>query len=212
MKDGKPSCTVRVANTKVEGGVVAPRVGGRSPLATILGRDTRRVDVVLSRGGLASPFVVSGIGTGQVGGAASSSSNRNGLGLGTRVISTADSGAGGHLVANKDGNFGSASDAESVVVSIGLVKLAILAQKATNTLASRSLGGRPVSLLVTSRACIGAVVAIGTAVAALAVGRSDSVDVGEAKQRAAQSRRLNTGPTTKAKVVQSDCAIVRREV
>jgi len=66
LEDCEPCSTVGVTNTKVERSEVTPRVGRGSPLAAVLGRDTSRVDVVLSRGALSSPFVVGGIRASQV--------------------------------------------------------------------------------------------------------------------------------------------------
>lgn len=176
-------------------------------MAAIFGRDAGRVDVVLGRSGFASPFVVGGIRAGQVGSATSLGGDGNSLGLGSRVIGTADSSAVGHLVANQDSDLGGTSNAEGVVVVVGPVELTVLAMKAANRLASRTLGGGPVGLLVAGRASVRAVHAFGTAVAPLAVGRCDGLNVGKAEERK-QSGRLDTGPTTEAKVVKRDCAIV----
>jgi len=152
LEDCEPCSTVGVTNTKVKRSKVTPRVGRGSPLAAVLGRDTSRVDVVLSRGALSSPLVVGGIRAGQVCNAARVGSDRNSLTLGTGVVSTADSSTGGHLIANKDSDLGRTSDAKGVVLSVGLVKLAVLAKKTTNGLTGQTLGRGPVSLLVAGRA------------------------------------------------------------
>jgi hypothetical protein len=152
LEDCEPCSTVGVTNTKVERSKVTPRVGRGSPLAAVLGRDTGRVDVVLGRGTLSSPLVVGGIRASQIGNATRVGSDGNGLTLGTGVVSTADSSTGGHFVANKDSDLGRTSDAKSVVLSVGLVKLAVLAKKTTNGLTSQTLGRGPVSLLVAGRA------------------------------------------------------------
>jgi hypothetical protein len=61
--------------------------------AFVLGRNTGRVDVVLSRGTLSSPLVVGGIRAGQVCNAARVGSDGNSLALSTGVVSAADGSA-----------------------------------------------------------------------------------------------------------------------
>jgi hypothetical protein len=98
------------------------------------------------------------------------------------------------------------------VLSVGLVKLAVLAEKTTNGLTSQALGRGPVGLLVAGRAGVRAVHTLGAAVAASAVGVGDGLDVGQAKEGASEAGRLDTSPTTKAEVVKVDGTVVRGEV
>ena len=59
LEDRKPFAVV-LANTKVDRGPVADGLAAITPLATLLLRGTGRVDIVLSRSGLALPLVVGG--------------------------------------------------------------------------------------------------------------------------------------------------------
>lgn len=58
LEDREPFAVV-LADTEVDGGPVTGVTGAVTPLAALLSRNTGRVDIVLGRGGLALPVVVS---------------------------------------------------------------------------------------------------------------------------------------------------------
>jgi len=58
LEDGQPSDSVFGADAEVDGSIVANVRAGRSPLASLSGGVTNRVQVVLSRGRCAFPGVV----------------------------------------------------------------------------------------------------------------------------------------------------------
>ena len=129
---------------------------------------------------------------------------RNGLGLGTRVIGTTNSNVFGHLVLDVDTT--NTRNAKLLVIRVGEVELAVgLTLKTTNGLASATLGGRPLGLLVSRWASIGA---HGTMVALIASNSGNNI----ANHIIEETDVLDTGVTTKTKVVKGDSTILRREV
>lgn len=207
LEDGEPRGTVAVADTKVHGSEVAPGVGIRAPLASILHGDTGGVDVVLSAGLAALPVVVVvGIGAGQGVSLAGLGVERDGLALSTGVVSAANSDVLAKLVLNLDLDLGSARHAElGGHLLVSQTKLATLALNATNGLASGALVLGPLRHLVASGASVGAV---GTLVAALA--SESGLDGGETSGVAA--RLLDASPTTKTHPVNRDGTVVLGEV
>lgn len=204
-EDGEELAGLGVADTKVDGSPVTDVTAAVTPLATLLSRHTLGVDVVLSGGDLALPeevFVT--IGASELVDPTGGGGERNGLGLGTGVISTANGNAFGHLVLNVDTT--NTRNAKLLVVRVGEVELAVgLTLKTTNGLASATLGGRPLGLLVSRWASVGA---HGTVVALIASNSGNNV----ANHIIEETDVLDTGVTTKTKVVKGDSTILRREV
>lgn len=207
LEDREPCGTIAVADTKVERSEVTPWVGGGAPLAGLLDRDTGWVDVVLSGGAGSLPLVVVvGRWAGQVGGRAWLSVDWDGLRLGARVVSTANSNVLRELVLDEDGDLLSTLHAEALGHAwVGEMELAVLALDTSNRLASRALSGGPLRLLVTRWAGVGAVVALRARST-----RGDSLDVGEATSNLAGAV-LDTGPSTKTEPVNSNSAVLRGE-
>lgn len=129
---------------------------------------------------------------------------RNGLRLGTRVISTANGNVVGHLVLDVD--TANARNAKLLVVTVGEVELVVgLTLEATNGLAGATLGSRPLGLLVSRGASVRA---HGTVVALIAGNGSHNI----ADHLIEDSDVLDTRVTTKTKVVKGDSTVSRREV
>jgi hypothetical protein len=90
LEDGQPLAVV-LANTKVDGSPVADGLAAITPLATLLGRDTLGVDVVLSGSGLALPLVVGlTVRAGQGLELRVAQAKRDGLRFGTCIVSLDD--------------------------------------------------------------------------------------------------------------------------
>lgn len=124
--------------------------------------------------------------------------------LQTWVVSAANGGELIHVVLDQDGDLGGTGNAKGVKVRVGLVKVAVLAEKTTNRLAGGALSARPLGLLVAGRAGVRAVVAVRAST------RGDGVDVGESS-REERLRVLDTGPAVIAKMVDGNRAVVRWE-
>ena len=58
LHDREPGDSVCLTNAQVDRRIVAPWLAGGTPLATILDRNTGRVDIVLGSGGLSLPHIV----------------------------------------------------------------------------------------------------------------------------------------------------------
>lgn len=203
LEHGQPGGAGRVANTQVHRGPVTDGLGAVTPLATSLGGNALVVDVVLSGGGLALPLEVGGtVGAGQGVLLSSESGQRNGLGLSTGVVGTANCNLGAEVVANVDTT--STLNAESFVFSVGEIELAVLALQTTDGLASGTLGGGPLGLLVTG----------GTGVRAHgAAGARVTGDSGHdlADHGVGNGDVLDTRVTTEAEVVKGDGTVVGGE-
>jgi len=198
-ENGQELSGAGVADTQVDGSPVTDGLRAIAPLATLLNGHTLGVDVVLGGGGLALPVEVGvTVGTGQVVGVTGGGGERDGLRLGTGVVSTANGNIVGHLVLDVD--TANSRNAELLVLLVGKVELAVLALKATNGLTGGSLGVGPLGLLVTGRASVRA---HGTVVALIASDGGHDI----AYQIIDESDVLDTGETTKAKVVESDGAV-----
>lgn len=91
LEDGKPGLAVLVANTEVDRSPVTLVGTSSSPLATILCRSADRIEVVLSRGRLAGPLVIRiGVGVGDLFSLSRLQFDRDGLGFGAGIVSSAD--------------------------------------------------------------------------------------------------------------------------
>lgn len=205
LEHGQIGGAIGVADTEVHGRPVTGDLRAGAPLATLLGRDTLVVDVVLSGGRLALPVEVSGaVGAGQFVGTTSGGGKRNGLRLSTGVISTANSNIAAQLVADVDVT--STLDTEGVTkLGVGEVQLATLTLETTNRLAGGALGRGPLVLLVTGRAGVRAHASVG---AALARNGGDNV----ANKLVDDAHVLDTGPTSEAEVVEGDGTVAGGEV
>ena len=202
-EDGKELSGAGVADTQVDGSPVTDGLGAITPLATLLSGNTLGVNVVLGRGSLALPVEVGiAIGASQGVSVARGGGERNGLRLGTGVVSTANSDISGHLVLDVDTT--DTGDTELLVLGVGQVELAVLALKTTDGLAGGSLGSGPLRLLVTSRASVRA---HGTVVALITGDSGDNV----ADQVIDQSDILDTRVTTEAEVVKGESTVLRGE-
>jgi hypothetical protein len=198
-EDGKELSRAGVANTEVEGSPVTDGLAAIAPLATLLSGNTLGVDVVLSGGGLALPVEVGvAVRAGQGVGGTGGGRQRNCLGLGTGVVSTADGDIVGHLVLYVD--TANTLNAKLLVGRVGAVELATLTLQTTDGLASASLGSGPLGLLVTSGT---GVRAHGTAVALITGNSSDNVT----DQVVNQGHVLDTGVATQTEVVEGNGTI-----
>jgi hypothetical protein len=203
-EDGQELSGASVTDTQVDGSPVTDGLGAIAPLATLLGGHTLGVNVVLGGGGLALPVEVGvTVGTGQVVSVTGGSVERNGLRLGTGVVSTANSNISGHLVL--DVNTANTRNAKLLVVLVGEVELAVLALKTTNGLAGGSLGGGPLGLLVTRGT---GVRAHGTVVALITSNSGNDV----ADEIIDESNVLDARVTTEAKVVEGNSTVLGGEV
>lgn len=203
LEHGQPGGAGRVADTKVHGGPVADGLGAVTPLAALLVGDTLVVDVVLSGGGLTLPLEVGvAVGAGQGMGLTSKSVERNGLGLGTGVVGTANGDLVAELVADVD--TASAGNAESVVGRVGEVELAVLALQTTNRLASSALSGGPLGLLVAGRAGV-------RAHSAASAGVASDGGHDRAHDLIGQGDVLDTGVTAETQVVEGDSTVLGGE-
>ena len=204
-EDGEELSRLGVTDTKVDRSPVTDVLAAVTPLTTLLSRHTLGVDVVLSGGDLALPeevFVT--IGASELVDSTRGRGERNGLGLGTGVISTANRNAFGHLVLDVDTT--DTRNAKLLIIRVGEVELVVgLTLKATNGLASATLGGRPLGLLVSRRASVRA---HGTVVALIASNGGNDI----ANHIIEETDVLDTRVTTKTKVVKGDSTILRREV
>lgn len=193
LEDREPCSTIAVADAEVERCIVAPWVGRRTPLASILDGDTLRVDVVLRGSVAALPVVVVvRVWAGEVGSGAPRDVERDRLSFGTWVVGTADGYVVRELILHKDRHLRGTSHAEALRHAwVGEVKFASLAQKTTDGLTSRALGGWPLGLLVAGRASVRTVAALSAGAAATTSG---GLNITEAASVGAGV--LNTSPAT----------------
>lgn len=194
-----------VTDTQVNGSPVTDGLSAVTPLATLLSRHTLGVDIVLGGGDLALPEeVVLTVGASQVMNNTGNGGERNGLRLGTGVVSTANGNVVGHLVLDVD--TANTRDAKLLVVVVGEVELVVtLTLETTNGLAGATLDTRPLGLLVSRWASVRA---HGTVVAFVTSNGSHNV----ANHLVKESDILDTGVTTKTQVVKGDSTVIRREV
>lgn len=204
LKDREPCCAVAVSDTDVHWREVAPWVGISSPLAAVLDSDTGWVDVVLRRGAATLPLVVVvGIRASQVGGGTGHSVDRHGLALGTWIIGTADGHVLGQVVLDQNDNIVGSTHAELLGhVRVGEVELSTGALDASNRLASLSLGGWPLRLLVTWWAGVRAVVALGASIA-LDLGHDVLISSGVGTLAA-----LDSSPAAETSPFNRNCAVL----
>ena len=134
LENRQPCGTGAVTDTEVERSEVAPWVVLSAPLASVLDRDTLRVNVVL-RGGVATlpVVVVVGVWAGEVASRAWLCVEWNGLSLSAWVVSAADSHVLAKLVLDQDGDLVSAPHAERLGHGrVGELQLAVLAKDTAN--------------------------------------------------------------------------------
>lgn len=203
LEEREPLAVV-LTDTHVEGSPVTNGLAAVTPLATLAGGNTLGVDVVLGRGGLAFPAeVLVAVRAGQGLQVVVAKRQRNGLGLGTRVVSTADS----NLLANIVLDVDTTNTLHAQLLGhagVGQVKLAVLALETSNGLTSLTLGAGPLGLLVTSRARVGA---HGTSVALVTSDGSDDA----ANQLVHDGDVLDTRPATETKVFERDGTVLGGE-
>lgn len=208
LEDREPSRSVAVAHAQVEGRIVAPWIGGGTPLASVLNGDTGRIDVVLSRGVATFPVVVVvRVGAGEIADGTRLGVEGDGLAFRARVVGTADGHVLRELVLNQHRHFRGASHTQSTRQGwVSQAKLAVHALDATDGLASGTLLRRPLRLLVARRAGVRAVRPFAAAAAAVASAFSYGEDVSKPTNGGAWV--LNARPATKAEPVNRNCAVV----
>lgn len=202
-EDGEELSGAGVADTQVDGSPVTDGLGAIAPLATLLSRHTLGVNVVLGRGGLAFPVEVGvAVGASQGVSVTRGGGKRNGLRLGTGVVSTANGDVSGHLVLDVD--TANTGDTELLVLGVGKVQLSVFTLETTNGLASGALGGGPLGLLVTGRASVRA---HSTVVALITSDGGHNI----ADKVIDQGNVLDTGVTTQTEVVKGNSTVFRGE-
>lgn len=203
LEQRKPLPVV-LANAKVERSPVADGDAGGAPLAGVLGGVALGVDVVLSRSGLALPLEVGlTVWAGQGNDFSIDGVKRDCLGFGARVVSAANSDAVTKSVLYIDTT--NARNAKLLrQARVCEIQLAALALKTSNRLASSALGRRPLRLLVTGRASVGA---HGTIRALVTSDSSD--DFGDKLTDDADI--LDTRPTLQSKVFERNGTVIGRE-
>lgn len=222
LEDREPFAIV-LTDTEVNGGPVTGVTGAVTPLATLLDRNTGRVDIVLGGGGLALPVVVSrAVGASQFLGFAAVKAEGNGFTFSTcssilakaqpvlldnprltRVVSAAHS----DVLANSVLDLNTTHTRDTKLVGkllVGQVKLATLTLDSTNRLTRASLLLGPLGLLVTSGAGVRAHVA-----RAARPALDCSVDLAEDSIDPVEG--LDTSPAIKAEVVNSNGTIIGGE-
>lgn len=200
-----------LTNTKNGGSPVTSTAGSSRavPDTTVLDRKTLGVDVVLSGGGQAGPVVVVVLaGVGDFNALTGSGKGSNGHALGTRVISSASGDLNVQVVLN--GNTTLTRDAKSLVGVAGKLEVPVaVAVKTANGLLGGTLGGRPLSLLVTGGAHVGA---HGVGSARLAENASDNLADAEAAAESEARDALNTGVAIEAEPIGGNGTILGGEL